>query len=69
MRCSYVLSLLTFTVLIMLYCNGSLGVFPVSLNSFLLRTVDGFVVVVVVVVVNIGPGKLLTDAQRAVIKS
>ena len=68
MRCSYVLSLLTFTVLIMLYCNGSLGVFPVSLNSFLLRTVDGFVVVVVVVV-NIGPGKLLTDAQRAVIKS
>lgn len=40
MRCSYVLSPLTFTVLIMLYCSGSLGVFPVSLNSFLLRTVD-----------------------------
>ena len=30
---------------------------------------SGWFFVVVVVVVNIGPGKLLTDAQRAVIKS
>ena len=66
MRCSYVLSLLTCTVLIMLYCNVSLGVFPVALNSFPLGTVDRFFFLIVV---NIRPDKLLTDAQGAVRKS